>query len=69
MIVERAVSVEDGYAIGLYPLGSCVLHGLGSDQALVERAVAAERYELAAGSGRVLKTLDMSVLTGAVGPM
>lgn len=67
--VERSASVEGGYAIGLYPLGSCVLHGLGTYEQLVEQAQVIDRYELASGSGRVLQAFDMSVLTGAAGPM
>lgn len=69
VIVERSVSAGDGYAIGLYPLGSCVLHGLGAYPKLAARSLVLARYELAAGSGRVLQSLDMSVLTGAVGPL
>ncbi len=69
VIVERSRSVEGGYALGLYPVGSCVLHGLGSYQELVDRAIVLERYELADGSGRVLQSFDMSVLTGAGGPL
>jgi 2-polyprenyl-6-methoxyphenol hydroxylase-like FAD-dependent oxidoreductase len=69
VIVERSGSADDGYAIGLYPLGSCVLHGLGAYAKLAARSLVLERYELATGSGRVLQSLDMSVLTGAVGPL
>jgi 2-polyprenyl-6-methoxyphenol hydroxylase-like FAD-dependent oxidoreductase len=69
VIVERSASVEGGYAIGLYPLGSCVLHGLGTYKQLAEQAQVIDRYELASGSGRVLQRFDMSVLTRAAGPM
>jgi FAD-dependent urate hydroxylase len=69
VIVERSGSAADGYAIGLYPLGSCVLHGLGAYGKLAARSQVLARYELATGSGRVLQSLDMSVLTGAVGPL
>jgi FAD-dependent urate hydroxylase len=69
VIVERAGSLEGGYALGLYPLGSCVLHGLGTYEALIEQATVLERYELASSSGQVLQSFDMSVLTGAVGPL
>lgn len=69
VVVERTTSAERGYALGLYPIGSCVLHGLGSYEALAEQARALDRYELADDSGRVLQSLDMSVLTGAVGPL
>ena len=70
VIVERSGSAGDGYAIGLYPLGSCVLHGLGAYGKLAARSLVLERYELATGSGRVLQSLDMSVQTAsAVGPL
>jgi len=69
VIVERSASPADGYAIGLYPLGRCVLHGLGAYRELAARSLVLERYELSAGSGWVLQSLDMSVLTGAVGPL
>jgi len=69
VIVERSASPADGYAIGLYPLGSCVLHGLGAYRELAARSLVLERYELSASSGRVLQSLDMSVLTSAVGPL
>lgn len=68
VIVERSLSAADGYAIGLYPLGSCVLHGLGAYGKLAARSQVLARYELAT-SDRVLQSLDMSVLTGAVGPL
>lgn len=69
MVVERSTSPAGGYALGLYPLGSSVFHGLGTYDQLVERSLAVARYEVASGSGGVLKALDMAVLTGAVGPM
>jgi FAD-dependent urate hydroxylase len=69
VIVERAGSLEGGYALGLYPMGSCVLHGLGSYEALVKQAMVLERYEMASSSGQVLQSFDVSVLTGAVGPL
>jgi 2-polyprenyl-6-methoxyphenol hydroxylase-like FAD-dependent oxidoreductase len=69
VIVERASSIEGGYSLGLYPLGSCVLHGLNTYERLVERAIPLKRYELASGSGRVLQAFDLSILTGAGGPL
>jgi FAD-dependent urate hydroxylase len=69
VIVERSASPANGCAIGLYRLGSCVLHGLGAYRELAARSLMLERYELSAGSGRVLQSLGMSVLTGAVGPL
>jgi 2-polyprenyl-6-methoxyphenol hydroxylase-like FAD-dependent oxidoreductase len=69
VVVERTQTAERGYAIGLYPLGSSVLHGLGTYERLVDRAIVLERYEMANGSGRVLRAFDLSVLTGSVGPL
>jgi 2-polyprenyl-6-methoxyphenol hydroxylase-like FAD-dependent oxidoreductase len=69
VLVERSASPEGGYAIGLYPLGGCVLHGLGTYELLRERALVLDRYELASESGQVLQAFDMSVLTAAAGPL
>ncbi len=69
MIVERASAADGGYAIGLYPLGSCVLHGLGLYDQLVANSHEVERYELTSRTGQVLQAIDMSILTAAVGPM
>ena len=69
VIVERSASADSGYAIGLYPLGSCVLHGLGTYRELARQSVALERYELASAAGRVLQSFDMTVLTAAAGPL
>jgi len=69
VVVERSASVGRGYAIGLYPAGSCVLHGLGTYDELTRQAIALERYELANADGRRLQSFDMSVLTAAAGPL
>ena len=69
VIVEKAESIEGGYALGLYPVGSCVLHGLGTYEQLVEQAIPLERYELASASGQVLQSFDLSILTGDIGPL
>ena len=49
--------------------GSCVFHGLGTYERQVDQAIPLERYELASGTGQVLQAFDLSVLTGAVGPL
>lgn len=69
VIVERSVPAAAGYAIGLYPLGSCVLHGFGTYERLREVSLVLERYELASESGEVLRSFDMSVLTDDIGPV
>ncbi len=69
VVAERSASGDGGYAIGLYPLGSCVLHGLGTYGQLGRHAIALERYEVTSMAGRVLQAVDMSVLTAAAGPL
>src|SRR5574340_723692 len=69
VIVDRSMTPEAGYALGLYPLGTSVLHGVGSYERLLDRGLVVDRYQLADGSGRVLQDVDMSRLTGEVGPM
>jgi len=69
VVVEQATDSGAGYAIGLYPLGSCVLHGLGRYGELLARGLVVNDYELADHAGQVMKRVDMSVLTGQVGPM
>jgi 2-polyprenyl-6-methoxyphenol hydroxylase-like FAD-dependent oxidoreductase len=69
VVVERSAGSGAGYAIGLYPLGSCVLHGLGRYGELLARGLVVNDYELADHAGRVMKRVDMSVLTGQVGPL
>ncbi|HEX7360868.1 MAG TPA: NAD(P)/FAD-dependent oxidoreductase [Bryobacteraceae bacterium] len=70
VLIEKAPQYTDiGYGIGLYPLGSCVLHGLGAYQELLVRSVEPRRYEIADGTGEILQKLDLSLLTDNVGPM
>lgn len=69
VVVERAADTDRGYAIGLYPLGSCVLHGIGAYDEFVAAGQIVETYELADGAGRPLQTMDLKVLTEGIGPM
>ena len=69
VVIERSADPGAGYAIGLYPMGSCVLHGLGCYHELLARGLVVNDYEIADHAGRVLKRVDMSVLTGKVGPL
>jgi 2-polyprenyl-6-methoxyphenol hydroxylase-like FAD-dependent oxidoreductase len=68
-VVERFPVASDGYALGLYPLGSCTLHGLGAYRELLARGLVLERYELADYRDRLLQVVDTSVLTGGLGPI
>ena len=69
VIVERSVSVEAGYAIGLYPTGSGLFHEFGTYDELRRQSLVVDRYLLANEGGRVLQEFDMSVLTDSTGPM
>ncbi len=70
VIVEKAHAFEDkGYAIGLYPLGSCVLHGLGKYDELIERGQVADSYRIVDGRGGLMQDVDLSIFAGEIGPM
>ncbi len=70
VVIERAPAYTDvGYGIGLYPLGSCVLHGLGVYDDFLARGLELRRYELADQTGRILQQLDLRELTANLGPM
>lgn len=70
VVVERCPDGSGaGYALGLYRLGTCVLHGIRLYEALLKRGLVVDRYQLADASGRILQDVDMSRLTGEVGPM
>lgn len=61
IVVERAQAYGDaGYALGLWPLGTCVFHGLGLHDELVQRAVLPEIYEFGDHTGRILQRVPMS---------
>lgn len=64
-VVERSVSLDVGYAIGLYPLGSRVLQGLGCYQNLVDHSLRLERDEVAGRAGKNLLALDLGKVVGA----
>ena len=70
VVIEKADRYGDaGYGIGLYPLGSCVLHGLGAYAEFAARGVEARRYEIADRTGAIMQHLDLSLLTDNAGPM
>jgi len=69
-VIERLPAYSDaGYGIGLYPLGSAVLHGLGVYQDLVANSLEGCRYEIANGAGEILQSLDLSELSAGAGPL
>lgn len=70
VVIERLPESDDaGYGISLWPLGSCVLHGLGVYNDFIARGQVSRRYELADHSGQVLQGLDLSALTDSSGPI
>jgi len=70
VVVEQSEAFEDkGYSLGIYPLGSSVLHGLGKYDELVDRGEIAKSYRIVDGHGRLLQDADLSSFAGDIGPM
>jgi 2-polyprenyl-6-methoxyphenol hydroxylase-like FAD-dependent oxidoreductase len=68
IVVERAESYDEvGYAIGLWPLGSCVLHGLGCYDELVAHSSVPEIYEFGDHQGGILQRVPLGAVTVEVG--
>ena len=69
-IVEREAGFgQAGYSLGLYPLGSSVLHGLGLFDQLRQTAVPMRFYELGNGAGKVLRHFDFAPIADRYGPI
>jgi FAD-dependent urate hydroxylase len=61
VVIERDGEFgRHGYSVALSPFGTCVLHGLGLYDAMVERAVETRRYERGDASGRIIVAIDRS---------
>ncbi len=70
VVIEQVEEFEDkGYSLGMYPLGSCVLHGLGRYDELIERGEVAQTYEVVNGRGERLQDVDLGQIIGEIGPM
>lgn len=70
VVIEQAGAFEDkGYALGIYPLGSSVLHGLCKYDELLERGEVARTYTIVDGRGGLLQDVDLSSFAGEIGPM
>jgi 2-polyprenyl-6-methoxyphenol hydroxylase-like FAD-dependent oxidoreductase len=70
LVVERAPDLAHaGYMLGLYPLGSRVLHGLGQFGTFMARSDPMDRYLVADGHGRELHGYDLSTIAERVGPI
>ncbi|MGD2071139.1 MAG: NAD(P)/FAD-dependent oxidoreductase [Gemmatimonadota bacterium] len=70
-VVERAdeEGEEGGYMLGLYYLGSRILHGLGVFPDFVDRSVPMRRYEVRNGRGSLVHGYDLDEMTRRVGPV
>jgi 2-polyprenyl-6-methoxyphenol hydroxylase-like FAD-dependent oxidoreductase len=67
-IVEQSSDFERaGHVLGLYPLGSRILHGLGVHRAFLARSESLETYTVAGGNGRVIKSVDFHPLNERFG--
>lgn len=69
-IVERAANFDrTGYGVGLYPLGSRVLHGLGLHEEYMLRSAPYDTYELHNGHGELVQTYDVQATFAQYGPL
>lgn len=70
VVVERSKDFEHlGYMLGLYYLGSRVLHGLGLFEEYLSRSVATRRYEVRNGRGELIRSYDLTGLIRRYGPL
>ncbi|HEY5258990.1 MAG TPA: NAD(P)/FAD-dependent oxidoreductase [Candidatus Baltobacteraceae bacterium] len=68
-IVDRASDLGHArYSLGLYPIGSRVLHGLGVHDAFLEASVGYDAYELHDGRGNLVQAYDMRGTFESIGP-
>ncbi len=70
IIIERSDHWQSGgYMLGLYPIGSRVLHGLGLYDRYLSQSVTMNHYQVCDGHGSVLQSYDLKRLTERFGPM
>ncbi|MEZ5318903.1 MAG: FAD-dependent monooxygenase [Vicinamibacterales bacterium] len=69
-LVERAPDLSHaGYMLGLWPLGSRVLHGLGLYDRFVARSLLGREYEVRADDGGLVKHWSMASIADRFGPI
>jgi 2-polyprenyl-6-methoxyphenol hydroxylase-like FAD-dependent oxidoreductase len=69
-VIERSPSYEQaGYMLGLYALGSRVLHGLGLYRSYAEASVEATRYEVRDDRGELIKSWPLDLIADRWGPI
>lgn len=68
-VIERAPDFEHmGYMLGLYPLGSRVLHGLQLFQRFLDVSEKMAVYDMCNGKGEVVKRFEIGALVERFGP-
>jgi len=69
-LIDRAPNFDHaGYMLGLYPLGSRILHGLGAFDAFVAASEPMDYYAVANGKGEVINRYELGVVTDRFGPI
>ena len=69
-LIDRAPDFEHaGYMLGLYPLGSRILHGLGAFGDFVAASEPMDYYAVANGKGDVINRYDLGVISERFGPI
>lgn len=70
VVVDEAPDFgQAGYSIGLYPLGSTVLHGLGKYDEMLEVGCPTASYQIFDGHGELLQDVDLTSIIEEIGPM
>ena len=69
-LIERAPSFEHaGYMLGLYPLGSRVLHGIGLYERFAAESLTSREYEAFTGAGHPIRRWDLGSSLERFGPL
>lgn len=69
LVIEKAHAWgEVGYSIGLYPLGSRVLHGLGLHERFVEVSAPLRIYRICRGDGATIQEYPLDAVSRKYGP-
>jgi 2-polyprenyl-6-methoxyphenol hydroxylase-like FAD-dependent oxidoreductase len=68
LLIERARPEEDaGYVIGLWPIGTRVLHGLNLYEEFVREALPMRTYRLCNGKGELIKEFSLERIAAEFG--
>lgn len=68
VIEKREQSMEHGYMLGVSPLGSRVLYGLGLMDAFLSRSVASDNYVMCNGAGETIHQFSLKQVYEGYGP-